>query len=177
MEVWILYAGLFWSFLKVGLFGFGGGYAMLSLLQNEVVTKHGWISSTDFTDIVAISQVTPGPIAFNTATYIGYTATGSVWGAALCTIAVSLPSFIIMTIVCRLFLLFRNNVYVESVMRLLKPALIGLIASVVLQLIDKNNFADVSSWVIFAVIFLAALKKVDPILLIVVAGVFGWFYY
>ena len=73
-----LYISLFITFFKIGLFGFGGGYAMLSLIQHDVVETHNWISVADFTDIVAISQSTPGPIAFNTATYIGYTATGSI---------------------------------------------------------------------------------------------------
>ncbi|MFA5433173.1 MAG: chromate transporter, partial [Candidatus Paceibacterota bacterium] len=74
MELTDLYLALFLSFFKIGLFGFGGGYAMLPLIQREVVDLHGWISVSDFTDIVAISQTTPGPIAFNSATYIGYTA-------------------------------------------------------------------------------------------------------
>ena len=82
-----LYLSLFLTFFKIGLFGFGGGYAMLTLIQHEVVEKHAWISMSDFTDIVAISQSTPGPIAFNSATYIGYTATQSVWGSAICTLA------------------------------------------------------------------------------------------
>ena len=90
-----LYISLFITFFKIGLFGFGGGYAMLSLIQHDVVETHNWISVADFTDIVAISQSTPGPIAFNTATYIGYTATGSSWGSAICTIAVSLPCSIV----------------------------------------------------------------------------------
>ena len=104
-----LYLSLFFSFFKIGLFGFGGGYAMLSLIQHEVVEKHEWISMSDFTDIVAISQSTPGPIAFNSATYIGYTATQSVWGSAVCTFAVSLPSLILMVIMTRFFLSFRGN--------------------------------------------------------------------
>ena len=109
MENWELYLNLFWTFFKIGLFGFGGGYAMLSLIQHDVVEAHHWISVSDFTDIVAISQTTPGPIAFNTATYIGYTATGSVWGSFICTLAVSLPSIILMTLVCRFFFSFRNK--------------------------------------------------------------------
>ena len=87
-----LYISLFITFFKIGLFGFGGGYAMLSLIQHDVVETHNWISVADFTDIVAISQSTPGPIAFNTATYIGYTATGSIWGSAICTNSCQ-PSF------------------------------------------------------------------------------------
>ena len=94
----MLYVELLYSFLKIGLFGFGGGYAMLSLIQSEIVDKHGWITNAEFTDIVAISQMTPGPIAINSATYVGYTATGSVWGSVLATVGVCLPSMIIMMI-------------------------------------------------------------------------------
>ena len=82
-----IYLKLIWAYLKIGLFGFGGGYAMLSLVQNEVV-KNGWISNQMFTDIVAISQMTPGPIGINSATYIGYVSTGNVWGSILATLVV-----------------------------------------------------------------------------------------
>lgn len=97
----MLYLNLFYTFFKIGLFGFGGGYAMLSMIQGEVVTRHGWLTPQEFTDIVAISQMTPGPIGINSATYIGYTATGSVWGSVLATLALVLPSFIIMLILYR----------------------------------------------------------------------------
>lgn len=172
-----LYLSLFLVFFKIGLFGFGGGYAMLSLIQHEVVEVHSWISVSDFTDIVAISQTTPGPIAFNTATYIGYTATGSIWGSAVCTLAVSLPSIILMTLVCRFFFTFRNNVYVSAALKGLKPAVIGLIAAAALLLMNNRNFADYKSWIIFALVFVASLKKIDPILLIVLAGFAGYLLY
>ena len=180
-----LYLSYFLAFFKIGLFGFGGGYAMLSLIQHEVVEAHQWISTADFTDIVAISQTTPGPIAFNTATYIGYTATTQlgysavqgVLGSAICTIAVSLPSIILMTIVCRFFAKFRNNAWVDSVLTSLKPAVIGLIAAAALLLMNGRNFIDYKSWLIFAGVFIASLKKADPILLIVMAGFLGYFMY
>lgn len=177
MEEFELYVSLFLSFFKIGLFGFGGGYAMLSLIQHEVVETHQWISVSDFTDIVAISQTTPGPIAFNTATYIGYTATGSVWGSAVCTLAVSMPSIILMTLVCRFFFIFRHNVYVDAALKGLKPAVIGLIAAAALLLMNERNFVDYKSWLIFIVVFAASLKKVDPILLIVLSGIGGYFLY
>ncbi len=177
MENGDLYLNLFWTFFKIGLFGFGGGYAMLSLIQHDVVEVHHWISVSDFTDIVAISQTTPGPIAFNTATYIGYTATGSIWGSVICTIAVSLPSVILMTLVCRLFFAFRNNFYVDAALKGLKPAIIGLIAAAALLLLNQRNFVDYKSWIIFAMVFGASLKKADPILLIVLAGIAGYFLY
>lgn len=177
MENGDLYLNLFWTFFKIGLFGFGGGYAMLSLIQHDVVEVHHWISVSDFTDIVAISQTTPGPIAFNTATYIGYTATGSVWGSVICTIAVSLPSVILMTLVCRFFFAFRNNFYVDAALKGLKPAIIGLIAAAALLLVNSRNFVDYKSWIIFGLVFAASLKKIDPILLIVLAGIAGYFLY
>ena len=96
----MIYWELLSVYLKIGLFGFGGGYAMLSLIQFEVVDKHHWLTLQQFTDIVAISQVTPGPIGINSATYIGYTVTGNVWGALLATFAVCLPSFLLVLFIC-----------------------------------------------------------------------------
>ncbi|MBK5195254.1 MAG: chromate transporter [Proteiniphilum sp.] len=185
MELIDLYLALFVSFFKIGLFGFGGGYAMLPLIQQEVVDVHQWITVGDFTDIVAISQTTPGPIAFNSATYIGYSAvtemgfaTGyGVLGSAICTLAVSLPSLIIMTIVCAFFFRLKNNPWMQSSLSVLKPAIIGLIASAALMLMNGYNFVDYKSWIIFGVVLAASLKKVDPILLIVLSGVAGLFLY
>ena len=173
-----LYVSLFITFFKIGLFGFGGGYAMLSLIQHDVVEVHQWISTADFTDIVAISQMTPGPIAFNSATYIGYTATGSVWGSVVCTVAVSLPSLLIMLTVSRFFLAFKDNAYVGMAMRGLKIMVLGLIGAAALLLMNRNNFTDYKSVLIFAAVFWATFKfKVDPILLIVLAGFAGYVLY
>ncbi len=185
MDLFTLYINYFYSFFKIGLFGFGGGYAMLSLVQHEVVENHKWLTTSDFTDIVAISQTTPGPIAFNTATYVGYATTTQlgystgegVIGSLICTVAVSLPSFILMLLVCRFFLLFRNNFYVDAILRGLKPAIIGLIAAAALLLINSHNFIDYKSWLLFAGVFVASLKKIDPILLIVLSGICGYIMY
>ncbi|WP_373825645.1 chromate transporter, partial [Bacteroides heparinolyticus] len=103
----MIFLQLFYTFFKIGLFGFGGGYAMLSMIQAEVVTRYGWLSPQEFTDIVAISQMTPGPIGINSATYVGFTATGSVWGAIVATFAVTLPSFILMLTISRFFLKYQ----------------------------------------------------------------------
>lgn len=181
MELSELYLSLFVTFFKIGLFGFGGGYAMLPLIQQEVVNTHHWISVADFTDIVAISQTTPGPIAFNSATYIGYTAVTDmgfsnlhgVLGSAICTIAVSIPSLIIMTIVCVFFAKLNNNKWMRAALSVLKPAVIGLIAAAALMLMNNHNFTDYKSWLIFGAVFLASLKKIDPILLIVLSGAAG----
>ncbi|WP_281670758.1 chromate transporter [Rikenella microfusus] len=173
----MLYLQLFLTFFKIGLFGFGGGYAMISLIQTEVVTDHAWISSAQFADIIAISQVTPGPIAINSATYIGYTATDSVWGSALATFGVCAPSLIIMLIASRFYLKMKDNPYVAQVMKALRPVVIGLILAAALLLLTPDNFIDWKSYVIFGAILIAAVRKVSPILLIVLSGAAGWLLY
>ena len=185
MELLELYVVLFLTFFKIGLFGFGGGYAMLSLIQHEVVTKHAWLSVGDFTDIVAISQTTPGPIAFNSATYVGYTSVVNssyadvygVIGSAICTIAVSLPSLILMTLACMFFIKLQGNAWVTASLSVLKPAVIGLIAAAAIILITPYNFTDYGSWIIFGFVIVASYKKIDPILLIGLSGVLGLIFY
>ncbi|MCC8062436.1 MAG: chromate transporter [Rikenellaceae bacterium] len=173
----MLYLQLFLTFFKIGVFGFGGGYAMISLIQAEVVTEHGWITASQFADIIAISQMTPGPIAINSATYIGYTATGSVWGSALATLGVCAPSLIIMLIASRFYLKMKDNPYVAQVMKALRPVVIGLILSAALMLLTPDNFIDWKSYVIFGLVLVAAIRKVNPILLIVLAGLAGYLFY
>lgn len=173
----MLYLQLFLTFFKIGVFGFGGGYAMISLIQAEVVTEHGWITASQFADIIAISQITPGPIAINSATYIGYTATGSVWGSALATLGVCAPSLIIMLIASRFYLKMKDNPYVAQVMKALRPVVIGLILSAALMLLTPDNFIDWKSYVIFGLVLVAAIRKVNPILLIVLAGLAGYLFY
>ena len=181
MELLELYLALFVAFFKIGLFGFGGGYAMLPLIQHEIVDAHQWMTVGDFTDIVAISQTTPGPIAFNSATYVGYAtvtdmgfASGyGVIGSAICTFAVSIPSLILMTLVSAFFFRLKNNPWMQSSLSVLKPAIIGLIASAALILITPYNFIDYKSWIIFGAVLIASIKKVDPILLIFLSGIIG----
>ena len=151
-----IYIQLFITFFKIGIVGFGGGYAMLSMVQYEVVEAHNWLSVGEFTDIVAISQMTPGPIIINCATYIGYTATGgSILGSLLATTAVCLPAIIIMTLICRFFLLFHNNAYMNGALSWMKPAAIGLIAAAALLLMNEHNFIDWRSVVIAIGAFVA----------------------
>lgn len=178
----MLYLQLFYSFFKIGLFGFGGGYAMLSLIQGEVVTRHNWLSAQEFTDIIAISQMTPGPIGINSATYVGFAATGSVWGSALATFAVMLPSFILMLTISKFFLKYQKHPVVESIFCGLRPAIVGLLASAALVLMNKENFnspnEDLYSFIISVCIFLVAFIgtrkfKVHPIVMIIACGVIG----
>ncbi len=174
----MIYIQLFLTFFKIGLFGFGGGYAMLSLIQHEVVTMHGWMSNQEFTDMIALSQMTPGPIGINTATFAGYTASGNILGAAVATLALCLPSFIIMLSICKLFSIFRKNIYIEAAFRALRLVVVGLIAAAALMLVNRDNFSDYSAVIIFAIAFIAGWKfKINPIITIVLAGLFGALYY
>lgn len=175
--------------------------AILSLIQMEV-ERYGWMSQQEFVDIVAVSQVTPGPIGINCATYVGYTV-GGFWGSVLATFAIVLPSLIIMLTICKIYFWlskrFQGNPYFEQTLLMLRFAVIGLIASAALMLIKPTNFIDPISWVIFgSVAFFTVLpnfiKKKEgdkisnikfqisnllshPILLIILAGVAGYFIY
>ena len=169
----MIYLNLFLSYLKIGFFGFGGGYAMISLIYNEIVVQNSWLTATELADIAAISQMTPGPIAINCATYVGYTVTGNVWGSLLATIAVCLPSLTLMMLATKFYLKLRGNRQFKGAMDGMQPMMIGLILSSALMLFGKGTFIDWKSWVIFAGCFVASVKRVNPILLIVLSAVAG----
>ena len=190
----MIFVELLCSFLMIGLFSFGGGYGMLSVIQGEVVVRHAWLTAAEFTDIVAVSQMTPGPIGINSATYVGYTAvfnaTGSealaVLGSFTASFAVMLPSIVLMLIVSRFFMKYSKHRNVENVFRLLRPAVVGLIASAALLLMTEENFGSPTEtplqfWVSVALFVAAfvAMKffKVSPILILLLAGVFGGVFY
>lgn len=174
----MIYWQLWWVYLKIGIFGFGGGYAMLSLIQYEVVDKHHWLSLQEFTDVVAISQMTPGPIGINSATYIGYTVTGDVWGSIIATIAVCLPSFLLVLLISYFFAKFRNNKYVAAAFTGLRPMTVGLIAAAALLLMNHENFIDYKSILIFLTAFFLTWKyKLHPILMICLSGIAGLILY
>ena len=168
---------LFLTFAKIGLFTFGGGYAILALIENEVVDIHGWMTTAEFTDIVAISQATPGPIAINCATYVGYTATDSILGSAIATFAVCLPSLILASLAARFIYKFRNNKYVEAAFNGLRPAVVGLILAAGITLMNSDNFTDYISIIIFSVVAIASYFKVNPIFLLMLSGIAGYFIY
>lgn len=185
-----IYLKLIWSYLKIGFFGFGGGYAMLALIENEIVSP-GWITEKMFTDIVAISQMTPGPIGINSATYIGYAAPmkalgegasplWGIFGSILCTLVVVLPSFILVRYAGHFIRRHRQSVAIEGIFRGLRPVVIGLIASAALILMNGENFGytapDVTASVIIAAVALAVnlLTKIHPILIICAAGIAGF---
>lgn len=187
----MIYLKLIWSYLKIGLFGFGGGYAMLSLIQREIVTP-GWITEKMFTDIVAISQMTPGPIGINSATYIGYSAplmagyTNLLWGilgSVVCTLTVVLPSFMLVAWTSHYIRRNRESVVIRGIFAGLRPVVIGLIASAALLLMNSDNFGDTRPQVLVSVIIAVAalcvvlFTKIHPIWVIVASGVAGFLIY
>ena len=174
----MIYLQLFFTFFIIGLFTFGGGYAMLSLIQNEVVVNHAWITAQEFTDMVAISQMTPGPIGINSATYVGYAVTGNIFGSLTATIAVALPSFMIILLICRIYAKFKESNIFASFMKTLRPVVIGMIGAAAGILITKENFIDWTSWILFIGAFIASqFLKMNPILVIILSGVIGYFIY
>lgn len=200
METLILFLQLAWTFFVIGAFTIGGGYAMLSLIQNQVVVVHPWISESTFTDIVAISQMTPGPIGINSATYVGYDvlygATGShllgICGSLTATLSLMLPSFVIMLLIVRFYVKFRTSKLYAGTMSYLKPAVVGLIGAAAVILMVKTswaggvpsfsivaeNFPDWKSWGLLAAAFAASYwGKVNPIYIILGGAVLGLLLY
>lgn len=186
----MIFLSLFITFFKIGLFGFGGGYGMLSLIQHETVESHHWLSTAEFTDIVAISQMTPGPIGINSATYCGYTAIVNagypvpmaILGSAVATFALVLPSLILMILISRLFMKYMKTATVQSVFAGLRPAVVGLLAAATLLLCTKDNFSAPSenAWQFWISVFLFAATfigtkvfKINPIKMIVMSAFAG----
>ena len=149
----MIYLQLFITFFKIGLFGFGGGYGMLSLIQAETVVHHTWLSSAEFTNVVAISQMTPGPIGINSATYCGYNAllnagygnSMCVLGSVVATFALVLPSLILMILISRMFMKYMYTVLVQSVFSGLRPVVVGMLAAATLMLCNKDNFGEMAA--------------------------------
>ena len=180
----MIFVELFITFFVIGLFTVGGGYAMLSLIQTQVVNTHGWLTEGQFADIVAISQMTPGPIGINCATYVGYDVLASsgashliaVLGSFTATTAIVLPSFLIVLSICKAYQKFSENRMFKGIMSGLKPAVAGLIGAAAVILITPENFPDWKSWTLFAsALVLSFWGKVNPILVIIAGGVAGYF--
>lgn len=168
---------LFTVFFKIGLFTIGGGYAMIPFIQKEAVDTNKWITRKDFLDIVALDTVTPGPIAVNLATFVGYKTQG-IWGAIIATVGVVLPSLILVTIIASLFYSFRDNKIVQAVLKGLKPAVVALILVAVFNLVANKAIFDFKSLAIaFIVFFGVVVFKVHPMWAVVFAGSAGFFLY
>ena len=182
----MIYLQLFLSYLKIGFFGFGGGYAMLSLIQHEIVEQQGWITASQFADIVAISQMTPGPIGINSATYIGYEVLAqsgaseflSILGSFTATFAVVLPSFIIVLLLCKVYDRWKEHPIFKGVMMGLRPAVLGLIGTAALSFATPDNFIDWKSFVICIAAFAALyFKKLGPFSVLGIGAVVGLLFY
>ena len=167
---------LYLAFLKIGTFSFGGGYAMLPFIQKEIVEKNNWISSTEFTDISGISQMTPGPVAINSATFVGYKISGVI-GSIVATLGVITTSFILVVIINRILDKFKEFKMVQAALLGMKPALIALIIYAFWDLaIDAyKDWKSIFITVIIAVVLWS--KKVHPILVIVIAAILGLVFY
>ena len=186
----MIFLELFYTFFVIGLFGFGGGYGMLSLIQTQTVTIHQWLTTAEFTNIVAISQMTPGPIGINSATYCGYAAvhnagygeTLAVLGSATATLALVLPSFMLMVLISKMFMRYMNTPAVQSIFLGLRPTVVGLLAAAALLLMNRENFGsmDDNPWQFFISIglFIATFVgtyyiKINPIKMICYAAFAG----
>jgi chromate transporter len=185
----MLFLELFYTFLLIGAFTFGGGYSMIALIQNEVVVHHHWLTAAEFTDLLAVSQMTPGPVGINTATYAGYTAVlnagypqwAAVCGSLLASLSVIIIPVALMMLVGAWLLKHKSDPRVATVMRILRLVVVGLIAAAALSLLTADTFGApglnlrfVASVVIFMAVFLLAyFRKASPILLIVCSGVLG----
>ena len=194
MSGMVIWLKLFWTFFKIGLFGFGGGYGMISLIHNDVVEKQHWISNSEFTDIVAVSQMTPGPIGINSATYVGNKAmenagmsrTEAVAGSLLASFSVMLPSFIIMLLISAFFMRYKKHPLVQTVLRWLRPVVVGMLMAAVMLLLNEENLGTYSidnlqlyiSIGLFILAFIATyFWKIGPIKMILLAGLFGGIFY
>jgi len=163
---------IFLTFMKIGAFGFGGGLAMLPLIEKEIVYKHSWITLKELVDIIAIVEMTPGPIAINSSTFVGYKV-GGFMGAIAGSVGVVIISFILMTILAKYFMRMKDMDEVKAVFRGIRPAVIGLILSAVIS-VGRTSIVDVKSVMIALIVFFGLVKlKIHPILGIVLAGVLG----
>lgn len=176
----MIYLKLFLSFLQIGLFSFGGGYAAMPLIQEQVVTQHGWLTMTEFTDLITISQMTPGPIAINAATFVGSKIAG-VPGSVAATCGCILPSCIIVTLIAWFYLRYKKMKMFQSVLESLRPTVVALIASAGIAILHTAFWADgivqfaATKWsmvVIFGICLLLLRKtKLNPVVVMMLAGV------
>lgn len=172
----MIYLILFWAFFKVGAFSFGGGYAMIPLIEKEIIEIHHWLPMKEFLDIIAISQMTPGPIAVNSATFVGYKVAGF-WGSVVATIGVTAPSFLIILMLALLILRYRNLPVLDSFFTGVRPAVIALIVQAAYS-VGKSSFSGVKDFAVAIAVFLGLyLFKLNPIIAIALSAMIGIFIY
>jgi chromate transporter len=167
---------LFLAFLKIGAFSFGGGYAVLALIQKEVIENNGWILPKDFIDIVAVAEMTPGPIAVNSSTFVGYRVAG-IAGSTIATFAVVLVPITITLLVSVYYNKFKHLKQVNWVIKGIRPAVLGLIAAACIK-IAWASIVDIKGIIIALMVFLGIYKlKINPIIAIIASGVLGVIFY
>jgi len=164
---------LFWEFFKIGAFTFGGGYAMIPLIEKEIVNKYHWLTMEQFADLIAISEMTPGPVAVNSATFVGYRV-AKFWGAVASTLGVILPSFLVIWAISSVFFQFQNNPIVQAAFKGLRPAVLGLIIVAVLSVGKVSILSGYKSLIIvFGTIIALSIFKIHPILVLVISAIVG----
>lgn len=169
----MVYFKVFWEFFKIGAFTFGGGYAMIPLIQREIVDKYRWLSMEQFIDIIAIAEMTPGPIAVNSATFVGYKV-AKFWGAVMATIGVVLPSFLVIWLIASVFFQFQNNLVVQAAFKGLRPAVLGLIIAAVLT-VGRTSLACgyKSLLIVTGAVIVLSVFKINPILVLISSAIIG----
>jgi len=184
----MIYLKLFWAFFQIGLFSIGGGYAAMPLIQNQVVDTYGWLNMSEFADIITISQMTPGPISINSATFVG-TRIAGIWGAIIATLGCILPSCAIVLLLAILYRKYKNLKYVQGILKSLHPAVVGMIASAGLAIIvqalwNGSAVSDNIGSIDFTALALTILCifslreiKINPIFVMLGAGVIGGLVY
>ncbi len=167
---------MFKTFFKVGAFTIGGGYAMIPIIQEEIVDKKAWVEEEDFLDIVAISQGSPGPMAVNVSIFVGYKLKGLI-GALICMLGTVLPSFLIILLTATVFFQFRDNPIVAKMFMGIRPAVVALIGSAVYKMAKKSDLKGIRLLVAIATALIIVFSKISPIYLILSGGLFAIFYY
>lgn len=176
----MIYLQLFWSFIQVGMFSIGGGYAAMPLIQNEVVINHGWLTMSEFTDLITIAEMTPGPIAVNSATFVGIRIAG-IAGAVIATFGCILPSLFIMSLLAYIYFKYKSVSSLQSVLASLRPAVVALIAGAGITILRQVAFSgtalslgnlNITGILLFlAAFYLLRKKKMNPILVMAMSGV------
>jgi chromate transporter len=170
-----MYKSLFITFFKIGLFTLGGGYAMIPLIEAEVVDKRRWVSKEEFLDLIAIAQSCPGVFAINVSIFIGYKLR-KFWGAVLCALGTALPSFLIILAIAMFFRRFEDNPVVAAMFRGIRPAVVALIAVPTFNLARSAKITWSNCWIPIAGALAIWLLGVSPIIIILLAGIGGYIY-
>jgi len=169
----MIYLNLFLEFMKIGAFTFGGGYAMIPLIEKEIVNKYQWLTMKQFTDLIAIAEMTPGPMAVNSATLVGYKV-AKFWGAVVSTLGVVLPSFLIIWAIASVFSQFQDNPTVQAAFKGLRPAVLGLIIVAAISISKTSILSEYKSiLIVIGTVLALTIFKIHPILVLIISAITG----